>query len=419
MPDLPDVTALINFDAAPGVTNYFHLNDPVYGLLDDNPLSAGDVWADVTPYLVSCSSTRGANNSNDPVPQWDAGEGTALLRNDDRRFDPTNLAGPYVEAGVTTQVVPRRIFKWLAFWNGVTYPLCTGFIKWRYGYEGPQSATATLQLADAFSILSTPQGTTAPVGAGETSTARVNRILDTAGWSAADRDVAGGAVTMQATTFGNNALSDLQVVNDSELGELYVNGDGDVVFRGRSDILTRTRSTVSQGIFGSDVANGELPYVDVEISYDGPRATAVYATRVGGVEQVASVYDKYPVGYSKDGLMLQTDAATAGWARRVMGMSKDPSLRFSSITIDPRANPDALFPQVLGRQIGDRITIRRRPPGGGAVIEQDVFIRGISHEYGPGRRWLTTWTLGPTVAATFLILDDPVQGRLDDYKLSY
>jgi hypothetical protein len=35
---------------------------------------------------------------------------------------------------------------------------------------------------------------------------------------------------------------------------------------------------------------------------------------------------------------------------------------------------------MLGRDFGDRITVKRRPPGGGSAIVRDCFVRGIEHQ---------------------------------------
>src|SRR5690606_2956433 len=100
-------------------------------------------------------------------------------------------------------------------------------------------------------------------------------------------------------------------------------------------------------------------------------------------------------------------------------VSKEPEVRFDSIEIHAHADPDNLFPQVLGREIGDRIRIIRQPSGGGPAIERDVFIRGVSHTTGPGT-WITTWTLqSATKAGSFFTLDNAVLGLLDSNALGY
>ncbi|MGH9250585.1 MAG: hypothetical protein ACRD0W_13835 [Acidimicrobiales bacterium] len=416
MSQLPVVTAEINFDAAPAVSTRFHLDDPVFGVLDTSQLSEGDDWEDVSKWLMAFSYQRGVNEGGTPVLRYEAGTGTATLNNSDRRFDPTNLAGPYVQAGVS-QIEPMRIFRLRANWGGATFNIAHAFIDWRFGYDGPTHSLATLELSDAFEILDIDRAGVSAVGAGELSGSRIQRILTSAGWEGG-RQVAAGNTTLQATTLDGAALNEAQLVTDTELGELYVDGAGTIVFRNRHAQLTETRSTQSQATFGSDVAGGELPYVTVGIEYNRPRATTVRAARDGGPVQTAQVTARYPSAYERLDLAMNTDPVAADWAAWVLGLAKDPEYRFSTLTVDPRAMPDELYPQVLGRQVGDRITIIRRPPGGGSPIKRDVFIRGIRQDYGPGR-WVTTWTLQSAIKGAFLVLDSLVLGKLDSNKLAY
>ena len=94
--------------------------------------------------------------------------------------------------------------------------------------------------------------------------------------------------------------------------------------------------------------------------------------------------------------------------------------RFDSITLTPLRDP-RLWPQVLGREIGDRITITRTPPGV-APVTKDVFIRGITHTVdASSNTWQTTWDLQSASRYTgFFILDDATLGKLGSgNKLAY
>ena len=75
---------------------------------------------------------------------------------------------------------------------------------------------------------------------------------------------------------------------------------------------------------------------------------------------------------------------------------KDPGIRVESITVDPQRDGSDLWPQVLGREISDKVTVNRTPPAGGTQISADVFIEGIDHQANAVQRsWLTSWTLSP------------------------
>jgi hypothetical protein len=87
--------------------------------------------------------------------------------------------------------------------------------------------------------------------------------------------------------------------------------------------------------------------------------------------------------------------------------------------VHAHADPTNLFPQVLAREIGDRIKVVRYPPGGGSPISREVFIRGISHET-TGATWITTWSLqSATKYGSFFALDHPVLGLLDQNALGF
>lgn len=420
--ELPTIAVDIAFTTAASVGTYLLLDDPARGLIGTGALAPADVWADVTSYVKTIAVARRSTRTTGPLVRYDAATFTLGLDNSDRRFDPSNLAGPYVTGGAT-QVTPMRAARVRATWAGVTYDLVRGFAdSWAIDYTPPSYSLVTLTCTDAFKILAGNERTAAaPVGAGEDAGARVGRILDSAGWPAADRIIDTGSSTLQATDLAGSALTELQLAVDSELGELYVDGAGRAVFRSRAATLTDARSVTPQAVFGPAV--GEHRYVDAAPDYDDTQlANKVTAGVVAGVEQVAQDATSQAAYLirtaSRTDLILQTDAAAASWAGFVLYISKDPELRFSALTVNPRVNPADLYPQVLGRELGDRITVRLIPPGGGDPIVRDCFIRGIEHTVGP-MQWQTTWTLGSATKYAFLILDDVTLGALDANALSY
>jgi hypothetical protein len=139
----------------------------------------------------------------------------------------------------------------------------------------------------------------------------------------------------------------------------------------------------------------------------------------------------------------------------VLFISKTGENRFDTLTIDPLAQPDDLWPQVLGRDMGDRLQLTKRPiapalpvpadqildQAGTVITGQDgdavaselptttpanltvtkaEFITGISHGFDSRTSvWSTVWSLtdaskyGGGGGTGFLTLDDPVSGRLN------
>ena len=70
-----------------------------------------------------------------------------------------------------------------------------------------------------------------------------------------------------------------------------------------------------------------------------------------------------------------------------------PTLHNKSLTIEAAPNPQVAFPVVLSLDIGDVVSVVRRPVGG-AVISQAGIIERVKHSIGPGK-WTTTYQLSP------------------------
>ncbi|SPL94070.1 unnamed protein product [[Actinomadura] parvosata subsp. kistnae] len=380
-------------------------------------------WTNVTlAGKRGISTRRGSNRVVSPVIRYEAGTATCYVNNTDRRFDPTALDGPYA-TGVRSKVTAMKPLRIRATWNAVTYDVFRGFVDlWDVDHVANVYSEVTVIASDGFKVLANrKRAPVAAVGAGELSGARVNRILDSAGWPAADRVIATGNSTLQATTLEGPALTELQDVAESEIGELYIDASGRVVFRNRQAVILESRSNTVQATFGAGAtftpARAKLVTDDVTFYNE------IRATRTGGSEQVAgdvaSQAEFLVKTYEASNLLLVDDTAVAGYASWILYVSKEPEVRFDTIEIHAHADPAVLMPIVLGREIGDRIRIIRQPSGGGDPIQRDVFIRGISHQT-TGATWITTWNLqSATKYGSFLVLNNSTLGRLNENALGF
>lgn len=373
------------------------------GLIAPNGIGAlGGVWTDVTAYMRSWSVSRTSTRTGSALVTYEPGTATIVLDNTDRRFDPTNLDGPYAD-GNQTQVTPMRAVRIRAIWDDVEYPIFHGFAdRWDVAWFDPGYAEATLTATDAMKVLRRIQRTAAAVaGAGELTGPRMTRILDSAEWGDADRDLDTGTVTLIDSSGEGDPWTEMQLVADTEIGDLFVDPAGRVVFKDRAARTGDSASALSQATFGDE--DDDLPYKALTISYDDSaffnqvKATRAPASEVDTpVEQVANDATSQALylisTYDRTDLVMQTDAQAATWASYVLSRSSQPELRFDEVTIEPLVQPADLLPQVLGRQFRDRITIRRSPPGGGARIERMSWIRGVEHQ-GKQGEWSTTWEL--------------------------
>jgi hypothetical protein len=407
------------------------------GQLGTATLGTSINWTAISPYVLSFTITRPSTRLQGPLWNYQAATASILLDNSDGRFDPDNLAGPYVSGGITqlAAMIPVRI---RANFGSGGYPLYNGFADgWLPGtvtYEGGY-AELTLPATDAFKVLA---GITLPAlsveGIGADTGARVKDILSRAGWyTTAERNVIStGNSLLQGTTLGDTALNLMQIAADSEIGQLYVNGSGAVVFRARHDLLTDTRSNTPQAVFGDlpgtvETAGTELAYAAVgRASDDTTIGNDIQATRVGGtlqeVQNAASIA-KYLFArtYARSDLILQNDSDALNWAQWVLYIAGTGEDRFETLAVDPAADPYNLWPQVLGREIGDRIQVWQRPAGLGSPITKDCFITGITHTWDSvASSWLTTWVLqDASKYGSFLTLGNATLGQLGSNALTF
>lgn len=386
---------------------------------------AAPVWVDVTQYVFSLTTHRGRATELD---RFDAGTVTVELNNNDRRFDPTNTAGPYYP-----NLLPMRRIRVSAVWNAVTYRAITAFIDaWPVKYPGPRESTVSVAATDGFKVLALADVVLVTVPE-ESSSARVNRVLDMIGWPAADRAISAGASVLPAVPVdpatgyaitGTKALAYLQTIEQSENGRLWMRADGAVVFQSRWD-LGLPPYTVSQCTFG-DGGGTELPYPNVVPMLDETflwNDVRLTGDRAGAVEQVAAdaaSQNRYLRRSLTLSGLLVTDNELSDAAQYRLTRYKDPVLRFEALNLEGRGNPALLWPHLLGREITDRVTVRRRPPGGGTLIDQAEFIEGIEQTW-TRDLWQTVFHLSPAglsyaiypAGKGFFKIGDATYGKLD------
>lgn len=413
------------------------LDDASFGLLDTDWLAGADSWTDITQWVRGFTITRPFTRAQGPIIQFQAGTASITLNNSDGRFDPNNLSGPYVVDGVSQvhAMVPVRI---RANYGDVSYDLYRGFADgWQ---ENPVTFAGdlsdwTLNATDGFKILTGINlATTGSVGASDDTGTRINRILNAAGWYTGQgggaRMVDTGDSTLQATTFGDTALNLLQLACDSEIGQLYINGSGAVVFRHREALLIDDRSSTSQASFSDSGDDPDLPVTSITRADDDTTvANDIQATRVGGTMQevtdsASELKYNFPRTYTRGDLILNTDADALTWASWVLYVSANAEDRFESITIDPQAQPGDLWPQVLGREMGDRVTVTRNAPlGGGSFLQvtRDCFISGIQHTFDvASSTWQTMFSFqDASKYGSFMTLDNADLGQLDSNALAF
>lgn len=255
---------------------------------------------------------------------------------------------------------------------------------------------------------------------GETSGARISRYL---GYSYigptvvdAGQSVMGVSVLADSTA----ALDACQAVTITENGVFWVDGDGNLTFAART---RRYLTTTPTYIFGENTAGGELPYEgDVEFGLDPTLLyNDVQVTNAGGIvahtTDAASQRRFFKQSYPRD-VNLASDLEALDAANYLLNQHKIARVRVSTLTLNPGPNP-ALWPAVLGIEVGTRVTVKRRSKaannGAGLTQSRDFFVEQISHsgiDFEAGT-WTTTLQLSPVDYSQVWILGDATYGVLD------
>lgn len=245
--------------------------------------------------------------------------------------------------------------------------------------------------------------------AGHHSGERLNAILDLAGYSGFDRDIDTGSSRLTASDLSGSVLDAIQQVAESEDGLLFMDGEGKVRFRDRHAAFAAPYTT-SQGTFGD--TDAELPYEDLEPSAPGRFIRNDIRIKGEGSPQIAAdvaSQDRYGHRTHQRGPLLIGTSESTDLANYLLARYKDPHTRFATMVLEAQGVESTLFPQMLGRKIGDRVTVVRRPPGGGPNINLPCHIEGISHD-ATQTRWRTTWALSPADTSTYWILGTAALG---------
>jgi hypothetical protein len=336
-----------------------------------------------TSKIRELAITRGRQRT---LERFEAGTSVAIIDNRARTYDPNYTSGTYFG-----NLLPMRKVRYSAVYNSVTYRLFTGFADgWPQAYQVKNDADVVLGATDGFEALALAKltGTYAP----ERSGARIGNVLDDVGWLAADRDIDTGFSILQAADLVKvPALEHLQLVAETENGWLFVKADGALAFIDRQ----APYSSSSVATFGD--SGSELRYLNTVITQDKTLIfNDVQVTRESGETQTrtdsTSQARYFLRTLERSGQLQVLDTEANDAAAFLLATHKDPALQIEQLELNGERDPTNLWPILLGAELGNRYTVRRRPPGGGNIIEQSCFLQGIEHAYRPGF-WEIRWYL--------------------------
>ncbi len=385
---------------------------------NSEPLDEPQSWTDVSDYVKTFDISRGRQLE---LSSFNAAVATVVLDNSDDRFTPQNTAGPYY-----TKIKPAKRLRIGVNYDSTDYYIFEGFLETLPQFFGLSGAESLVEFTaiDFFSLMNktTLLANSWQIGlqgfsnAGQTtrtafeqqqelSHLRIGRLLDSMGFPSSKRNLQTGRFEVQTQSTTSNVLSAVREVEFAEQGEAFFGrgSDGfDMIFRNAA-----YRQTVSsQATFGNGV--GELPFNDVKLTFDQARLVNQSSiTREGGTEQTwadagsKSEFGSYTESHS--GTLNITDTEALNIAKRRVTSFAQSDVRITSMVCSPQADTN-LWVQVLGRELGDEITINLPTPAGNSY-SSDVNIEGVQHTVDAiNNTWVWTvrtspvsidaWTLG-------------------------
>ena len=189
------------------------------------------------------------------------------------------------------------------------------------------------------------------------------------------------------TTGGPSITSELQLLNDSEGGNLYVNKAGELTLTGRNAFATGT-SLTSQATIGTTGIT-----IGPEIQYRVDAETMRNELTMGFAgEGVVELRDSTSVtAYGTSGGTWTTQLSTQDQAlalgNLLIGFSKDPKVVVSPVEVNVSAVA-ADWATILGLELLQRITLTLAPAVGSSMSFPQL-VQSIEHRVVPGE-WSTT-----------------------------
>ena len=286
-----------------------------------------------------------------------------------------DVAAARYPAGLTSDVIG------CAYQNGLSI--------YEQGYQGDVAHAIELPVALTAAQVTNLYNSFRTASSGESSGARVRRILSWVPWNGPLAIDNGSTTSMGPATdaTGNSALVACQNAATTENGNFYVSSAGAVTFKSRA---SRYNQTVPAYVFGEKKNLGEWPYEDTTFGDDPTRLYNIIPIAQFSSGQTVTAQDAasqtayFPRTMPTRTLNVSSINEAVDASNYLLGQYKVPRVRVANLLLHP-TGVNGLFNVCLNLEIGTRIRVMRRS---GAVVDQiDCFIEQI------------TWYIDPTPGA--------------------
>ena len=193
----------------------------------------------------------------------------------------------------------------------------------------------------------------------------------------------------------------LQMVDTATQGMSYFDASGVATHEPRN---YRIGSTTSLATFGD--RPGELPYTALEYDFDPTYVyTQTQVTKSQGGQVITNenlpAQANYGVRTYSDTIQLREEFDLFQFGMHILAMYGSQRVRIRRIEIDPAAaGSDALWQVVLGLELSQRFTVKRRTADG-TTFSHDYFVEQIEHQIDPAAStWKVMLQLSPVLYPT-------------------
>lgn len=402
---MPTELVEIGFDLR-GSGPFLRLDDPISGQLDNADwVLGGTIFVDITDDVTAIQITRGKSNN---LGTFSSGEAVVELNNRSRYYDPTFEASPYYG-----NIIPKRQVRIST--NGIVQ--YSGSVDdWNLQYDPNGEATATFVASDAFNYFNN-QTITAGTATAQYTGARINAILDdpTIDWPTEFRNIDTGvaylgADVIEADTY---SLGYIQRIEQAELGKFFISKDGKATFQ------DRTVAPISTGLVELSNTGTGIPYQDLTVMYGSEELAneIVLTSAITTTTVIANDTDSqgaYGIfNLTISDLLLNDDTQLEQTALYLASKYSQPQYRFDSLNV--RLNPLTLSQQndILNLEIGSVVKVTFLPSSTPPAIVKYAEIIRMNHGVDVTGEHVINFGLA-TIDYTYLVLDDPVFGMLDN-----
>jgi hypothetical protein len=302
-----------------------------------------------------------------------------------------------------------RDMKWSSLAGQQAGGIYTEYANGRYGHLGIWDRhLSTTEITDLWKLGSNG-GADYPEGEAD----RLSRLASYAGFQG-DLSLDPSLSTLLAPTWeaATTALEVIQSAAEDASGYTFIDGDGRLTYHNRA----RRQSAPIRYTLGE--SNG-LPY-EPGLSFqmdDDKVINEVNYTRTGGVS--ATVRDSTSIaafGRKSKSLELSItgDTAVTDAAYSLLNVYAEPIVRCDQVSLNASAT-NALFPVVLGVEIGDRVKLTDLPVGAPAPT-YEFYVEAIDTTVsvdGGTSQWVTSLSLSPATASDVWVVEDVTNGILD------